>query len=143
MQERIPWLLANLAGGLLVVFALWPEPVPPAPSAAKPERAAAVEKVEARLAVLNGCGEAQVAGRLTQRLRALGFDVIHEGNAESFDFAHTVVIDRGGDFERARRVAASLGIPRCIQQIRTDEYRLEDVAVVIGRDHRRLRLLDP
>jgi hypothetical protein len=139
----MPWLLANLAGALLVVCALWPEAAPIIPGAT-PELAAAptAEKVEARLAVLNGCGEPYVAGRLTQRLRSLGFDVIHEGNAESFEFLHTVVIDRGGDFERARRVASSLGIPRCIQQISADQYRLEDVAVVIGRDHEWLRLLD-
>lgn len=125
-----------------MVVALWPEAEslvvagqPSAPSIPRP-------LVKARIAVLNGCGEDQVAGRLTQRLRSLGFDVIHEGNAASFDFLHTLVLDRGGDLDKACNVAASLGIPRCIQQISADEFRLEDVAIVIGRDHQRLRLLE-
>ena len=96
-----------------------------------------------RVAVLNGCGAPQVAARMTRRARALGIDVIHEGNAASFGFLESVVVDRSGDLERARGVAALLGIPHTVQQISNDPYRLEDVAVIVGRDYERLDLLEP
>ncbi|MEE2659643.1 MAG: LytR C-terminal domain-containing protein [Candidatus Latescibacterota bacterium] len=92
--------------------------------------------------MLNGCGEPQIAARMTRKARSLGLDVIDEGNASSFNFLESLVIDRNGDMEKARQVARTLGINNLIQQIDEDPYRLEDVAVIIGRDYRRLRLLD-
>jgi hypothetical protein len=93
------------------------------------------------VAVLNGCGEAQVAGRLTRKMRGLGFDVIYEGNAENFNFLQSMVVDRRGDLDKARRVGAALGLPH-LQQVSEDTFRLEEVAVIIGRDYRQVRLLD-
>jgi hypothetical protein len=146
VPERLLWLLASAAGVALLVAALWPsaverkvpEPDRPAPSAAPVRLQAPI-----RIAVLNGCGEGQIAGRLTKRARALGLDVIHEGNAESFHYMHTLVVDRGGDLEKARQVAQVLGIDAWVQQVTEDPFRLEDVAVVIGRDYRRLSLFNP
>ena len=79
---------------------------------------------------------------MTDKARGLGLDVIHEGNAPSFGFVESVVIDRSGDLARARRVARLLGIPQAIQQVSDDAYRLEAVTVVVGRDYRRLGLFD-
>ncbi len=95
-----------------------------------------------RIAVFNGCGDPQVAARMTKRARGLGLDVIHEGNAESFNHLYSVVLDRVGNMSRARQVAARLGIPHAIQQISEDEYRLEEVSVIVGKDYKRLRLLE-
>jgi len=95
-----------------------------------------------RAEVLNGCGIPQAAARLTKKARALGIDVIDEGNAESFAFLQTMVIDRSGDLDKARQVAAILGIPRCIQQIRDESFRLAHVSIIIGRDHQQLGLLE-
>ena len=95
-----------------------------------------------RIAVFNGCGDPQVAARMTRRARGLGLDVIHEGNAESFNHLHSVVLDRVGNMDKARQVAARLGIPHAIQQISEDEYRLEEVSVIVGKDYKRLRLLE-
>ena len=94
-----------------------------------------------RVEVLNGCGVPQVAARLTKKSRTLGLDVIHEGNAVSFNFLHTMVIDRSGDPGKARQVASILGIPHCIQQITEDAYRLADVSIIIGRDYLQMDLL--
>ena len=95
-----------------------------------------------RIAVFNGCGDSQVAARMTKRARSLGFDVIHEGNAESFNYLYSVVLDRVGDMDKARKVAARLGIPHAIQQISEDEYRLVEVSVIVGKDYKRLKLLE-
>ena len=95
-----------------------------------------------RVEVLNGCGAPKAAARLTKRARSLGIDVIHEGDAESFDFLQTMVLDRSGDMNKALQVAMVLGIPHCIQQIIEDSFRLADVSIIIGHDHRQLNLLD-
>lgn len=96
-----------------------------------------------RIEVLNGCGSPQAAALLTRRARHLGLDVVEEGNAENFAFLESMVIDRRGNMDRARRVAGKLGIPVCIQQISKDPSMLADVSVIIGHDHEQLGLLSP
>lgn len=141
------WLLAIAAGVVLSLAALRPhfpkgaeEPVSAAPAPSPSSQVPA--DVSVRVAVLNGCGEAQVAGRLTRKMRALGFDVIYEGNAENFNFLQSMVVDRSGDLGKARRVAAALRLPHCIQQVAQDSFRLEEVAIIIGRDYRQVKLLE-
>lgn len=144
MQERVLWLLAIAAGAILLVAALRPyfsAEEEPAPLSSPPPSSPQASPVYIRVAVLNGCGESQVAGRLTKKMRGLGFDVIYEGNAENFNFLHSLVVDRRGDLDKARRVAAVLGLPH-LQQVSEDTFRLEEVAVIIGRDYRQVRLLD-
>ena len=147
MQEKALCLLAGAASTALVAVTLWPEAQAPEAPAPQPESPPAevshpVSLDDLQLAVLNGCGASQVAARMTDKARSLGLDVIHEGNASSFDFVESVVIDRSGDLERARAVARLLGIPGAIQQLSDDDYRLEAITVVIGRDYRRLGLFD-
>lgn len=141
VQERALWLLASVAGIGLLVLALRGQLDAPTP----PVQSAPVEPPGGtfRVAVLNGCGDANVAARMTRKVRSLGIDVIHEGNAASFDYVESLVIDRVGDWEQAAGVARALGIPSTIQQISDDTYLLEEVTVIVGRDYRRLQLLDP
>jgi len=142
VQERILWLLAGLAGVILLIAGLRPFLPPGEPAAPPPEERAAAP-AGLRVAVLNGCGAPYVASRMTRKARALGLDVIHEGNAESFGFAESMVIDRSGDLPRAAQAARALGIRHAVQQITRDAYRLQDVDIVIGRDFRRLGLTTP
>lgn len=138
------WFLAIATGAVLLCAGLrpyLPREEAPVPSSVPPPPQVPVD-FSVRVAVLNGCGEAQVAGRLTKKMRTLGFDVIYEGNAENFNFLQSVVVDRRGDLEKARRVAAALGLANCIQQVSEDTFRLEEVSVVIGRDYRQVRLLE-
>ena len=141
MQEKALWLLASIAGIVLLGVALLPQ-WEPAARTPEPEPAPAMEG-SFRVAVLNGCGDLRVAARMTRKARALGLDVIHEGNASSFGFLESLVIDRTGNLERARGVARALGIPHTIQQISDERYRLEEVTVIVGRDYKRLGLLEP
>lgn len=141
MREKILGLVAAAAGIVLLLAALRPS------SEEKEQTGKALElppplQETIRVEILNGCGVPQAAARLTRRVRSLGLDVIHEGNAESFGFLPTIVIDRRGDLTKARRVAALLGVPNCIQQIAEDAFRLADVTVVIGRDFTRMGLLE-
>ncbi len=91
-----------------------------------------------RVEILNGCEERGLARKVTDLLRRSGFDVVNFGNAESFDFLETIVVDRSGHMEKTQRVAEVLGVENCIQQIKQDPYRIEDVLVIIGRDFRKL-----
>ena len=143
MQERTVWLLANLAGAVLLTVFWWPPPkAADTKETAVPGVPSVVVEAGVRIAVFNGCGEPQLAGRMTRKMRALGFDVIHEGNASSFSFLHTLVVDRSGNAAKARQVAQALGIPYWIQQIPDDAYRLEEVSLILGTDYKRLKLLN-
>ncbi len=90
-----------------------------------------------KVAVLNGCGRSGLASMFSEKLRSEGFDVVNGfgENADSFDFDVSVVIDRRGDaMDKAGTVARVLGIEHVMEQRSDDEYLIEDVAVVLGRD---------
>ncbi len=91
-----------------------------------------------QLEVRNGCGVDGVAARTTRYLRRHGFDVVEIGDYTSFDVPYSLVIDRVGDLEAARKVAAVLGIPeeRVRQQIQPDLFL--DASVIIGKDYAQL-----
>ena len=85
--------------------------------------------------VLNGCGVSGLAGDMTQYLRDRGFDVVEVGDLEVYDQEYTVVYDRIGNLESAKKLARAIGITeeRVVQDIKLDEYL--DASVVIGKDY--------
>jgi len=85
-----------------------------------------------RVEVLNGAGEKGAAEDAASRLRAMGFDVVYFGNAESFDHRRTEVVARTGDPAAARRVADSLGLDSVL--VRPDTSLYLDATVVLGKD---------
>jgi hypothetical protein len=89
-----------------------------------------------RVAVLNGCGRPGIALPFVEKLRKDGMDVVNGvgGNADSFEFDHSVVVDRRGDIKKAERVSNLLGIKEILAQRSESPYLIEDVVVVIGRD---------
>jgi len=84
-----------------------------------------------RVEVLNGAGKAGLARDATERLRSAGFDVVYFGNAPE-PRGLSMVLDRGGRGQAARRAAAALGIADVRQQ--PDAARYVDVTVVLGKD---------
>ena len=99
-------------------------------SAAEPpvaDPAAATVRVE----VLNGGGHPGLARVATEKLRAVGFDVVYFGNSPE-PRGLSVALDRGGREQAARQVATALGI----HTVRTepDANRFVDVTVLIGKD---------
>jgi hypothetical protein len=89
--------------------------------------------------VLNACGVDGAASRMTSYLRSRGYDVVEMRNYKTFDIRESLVIDRIGNLDNARRVAYALGIDKenVIQQISEDYY--VDVSVLIGKDFRHLK----
>lgn len=98
----------------------------------KPETPQEIVRSEIRLEVLNGCGKKDVAKEVTTIMRSYGYDVVNVGNADSFHYDVTIVIDRVGNIEFAKDVAKTLDTDNYIQQI--DKNRLLEVSVIIGKD---------
>lgn len=96
---------------------------------------------DVRIEILNGCGKDGIAGQLGTLLREQGFDVMTLGNADSFAFPETLVIDRVGKMRDAQQVAHALGTTNLIQQITPDPFRIEAVTIIIGRDYAHLPIL--
>lgn len=92
-----------------------------------------------QLDVQNGTNENGAASKITEYLRKNGIDVVEMGNYKSQDIERTLVIDRAGDKNKAKRVAAVLGVTEknIIQQMNNSLYL--DVTVVIGRDFKDLK----
>ncbi len=89
--------------------------------------------------VLNGCGVSGTGQKMTSFLRAAGYDVVDMGNYKTFDVKQSLVIDRSGNAEIAKKIASDLGIDpaHVIQQI-SPEYFVT-ASVVLGKDFKNLR----
>ena len=94
-----------------------------------------------QLDVLNGCGAKGAASKFTNYLRSRGFDVVEMKNYKVSTIAKTLVVDRVGDMESARRVASALGVSdkNIVQQLNPDYF--VDVSVIIGSDQAKLEPL--
>jgi len=133
-------LLLSLGLGVIVLaYALVTRTTQPQPEPSRAKPSAKLVGNIIQVEVLNGAGVDHLAWETTQFLRDQGFDVVNTGNAQSFDYEQSVVIDRIGDLESARRVARALEISpdRVRQEVRTDYYL--DASVILGDDYRTLR----
>ncbi len=90
------------------------------------------EAAEIRVEVLNGSGGPGLARNATRQLRGAGFDVVYFGNARRFDHSRSMAVDRAGHIERARAVAAALGIDSVVTAV--DSTLLLEVTIVLGED---------
>ena len=92
-----------------------------------------------QLEVLNGCGVAGAAEKVTDFLRSNHVDVVQMKNYISFDIEKSLVIDRTGNRPNAEKIADILGIDRknIVQQISNDYFL--DVSLVIGKDYNQLK----
>jgi len=92
-----------------------------------------------QLDVQNGTSENGAASKFTEYLRKNGIDVVEIGNYKSKDIDKTLIIDRVGDRNKAKRVAVLLGVSErnIIEQTNNSLYL--DVSVVIGKDFSELK----
>jgi len=142
-KRRTGWSNVVLNGtlvvlGLLVLvllYALVRSNVLPAADATDPAEPAESNGDIIQVEVRNGCGVSGLAEGMRQFLRQEGFDVVEVGNHSSFNQAKTLVVDRVGNLEAARRVAASLGLSeeRVKQELRQDYFL--DASIIIGQDY--------
>jgi len=93
-----------------------------------------------QIEVLNGCAVGGLAAKFTDYLRDKGFDVVKtdnymENGKKNFRMEHTVVIDRRGEMENARRVADILKLPAARVLSEPNKTYLIDATVVLGLDY--------
>jgi hypothetical protein len=134
---KLPLLiaLAVIVVVLVAIAAIWTMGHRSGPGAAPApsKESMAPEGVRVRVQVVNASTVRGLARRATQVLRDRGFDVVEAGTgAEQLD--STVVIDRSGHPDWARRVAAALGGARV--DTRPDSSRYLDITVLVGRTWR-------
>ncbi len=116
-------------GSIFILYRIKPPSAIPSSETARPEQTV-------RVVLLNGCGRAGLATQFAEILRSRGYDVMNGqgGNADSFDFDVSVVVDRKGNRALTRRVADDLGIDLVIDQYGADPYVLEDCEIILGKD---------
>jgi len=96
------------------------------------ERAESPNEAVIVVEIRNGCGISGLGDRVARYLKDEGVDVIFVGNAEDFEFAETMVVDRSGEWTKAREVARILGGIPAVQQVASGTFF--DATVVIGSD---------
>lgn len=101
----------------------------------KPDPSLAVPSGIVQLDIVNRCGVKSAGIRATDYLRSRGFDVVEVKNFRLPHVAKTLVIDRVGNLEAARRVALALRVEdtEVVQQLNPDYF--VDVSVVLGDDY--------
>jgi hypothetical protein len=104
-----------------------------APERSEPPDASVPAGDRVRVQVLNASSIRGLARRATMHLRDRGFDVLEIGTAQE-RLDSTLVLDRSGHPEWARRVAEALGGARV--ESRPDSSRYLDVTVLLGRTWR-------
>lgn len=105
--------------------------VAPVEDVAQPRQPAVTGDKRGRVEVLNGAGRSGLARDATDQLRDAGFDVVQFGNAGRIE-AKSHVLDRVGNLDLAKEIAASLGIADIRTEI--DSTRYVDASVILGSD---------
>ncbi|HEY43973.1 MAG TPA: LCP family protein [Anaerolineae bacterium] len=104
------------------------------PSISVEDAANAAEQETARVAVLNGTGEEGLAGRMADIFIKLGFNVVETGNADSWNYATTHVMDYTGNPYTTHYLMELMDLSQSqilFQSVPDSEI---DVAIIIGYD---------
>jgi len=86
-----------------------------------------------RIQVLNGCGSAGAAEKMTDFMRMKKFNVANTGNASSWNYPFTLVVSHTNDMTIADQIAAAL-TTRHVVLMRKEDHSY-DVTVIIGPDY--------
>jgi len=97
-------------------------------------QAATVDDAGATVEVLNGTTTPGLAARAREGFLSYDLDVPEPRNADRDDYPYTLVVDRTGSDETARRVARIINCTRVQSQPETATDRGVDVTVILGRD---------
>ena len=104
------------------------------PSISVEDAAKAADQETARVAVLNGTGEEGLAGRMADVFIKLGLNVVETGNADSWNYATTHVMDYTGNPYTTHYLMELMDLSQSqilFQSVPDSEI---DVAIIIGYD---------
>jgi anionic cell wall polymer biosynthesis LytR-Cps2A-Psr (LCP) family protein len=94
----------------------------------------APEDLTVTVQVLNGTAAAGLATRAREVFRSYDLDVLPPANADSDTYAFTLVYDRKGRIEDARRVAELIRCTRVSTRLDLQGDQGVDVTVILGKD---------
>ncbi len=98
------------------------------------------ERRNIKVSLLNGCGVSGACAQMGKYISDAGFDTVNKGNADSYNYPHTLVIDRKGNKDKAKALALFLGLPETSVITHLKTYRgkkstvFEDVVLLLGKD---------
>jgi hypothetical protein len=97
-------------------------------------------KNAATVQVLNGCGAKGVANVFADALREKRYDVVAVGNADTFDYEKSVLINRGRvENKEVEKIASVLGVSKDRILNIESQTSQSDVDLIIGSDYQNLR----
>lgn len=94
----------------------------------------APEDLTVTVQVLNGTATVGLANRAREVFRSYDLEVLPPSNADSDQYAFTVVVDRKGRPEDARRVADLIRCTRVSTRVQAQGDQSIDVTVILGKD---------
>ncbi len=87
-----------------------------------------------RIEILNGTNVSGLASRTAQLFKSYGFRIASVMNAERNDYERTVVLDRRGNPDAAKRVADLIRCSQIHSQIEENRDETVDVTIILGKD---------
>ncbi len=87
-----------------------------------------------RIEILNGTAVTGLASRTAQLYKSYGFRIASIMNAEANDYERTVVLDRRGNPDAAKRVAELIRCEQIYSQIEENRDETVDVTIILGKD---------
>lgn len=90
--------------------------------------------------VQNGCGVHRIATKITDNLRYLEYEVARKGNADHFNYEHTIMVDLGSNKEIGiEKLRKDIGIEKDDVYLMREESDV-DVRIIIGKDYQSLKI---
>lgn len=83
--------------------------------------------------VLNGCGIPGAATKVAKQLSAAGFQVTRTGNADSFGYASSQIIDSSRNGKHGERVRSAIGCGAILPEGKLSDTE-SDVTLILGKD---------
>ncbi|MAG21280.1 MAG: LytR C-terminal domain-containing protein [Candidatus Marinimicrobia bacterium] len=99
---------------------------------------------EIEVEVLNGCGVKGAAQQMTDFLRTRYIDVVKTENADHFDYATTLIIQRNQFMENSYKLAELLNISKkdtTRLMFQPDLSLAADITLIIGKDYAQIKPL--
>ena len=94
-----------------------------------------------RVQILNGCGVSGIANEFSEYLQRQRYDVVEVGNAPTWDYENTVIINRERrDKKYINKFREIIGISKeLVYPIKNDENE-SDITLIIGSDYESLKI---
>jgi len=92
------------------------------------------DELTVSIEVLNGTSVSGLARRAANVFQSFGYEVVSVANADNDDYQKTVVLDRKGTIEVARRVADLIRCQRVYSRLEDSVDTTIDVTLILGTD---------